>query len=65
MTTIAFPSRELPGLPSVVAEVPEGRGPVRVLGTTRAARPPRGEEFAPYVVVTVEQCPTPGSEECA
>jgi hypothetical protein len=63
MTTIAYPSRELSGLPSVVAEVPEGCAD-RVLGTTLAARPLREEEFAPKVV-TVEQCPTPGSEERA
>lgn len=56
MTTIAYPSRELPGLPSVVVEVPEGWEPVHVPGTTLAARLPRDGEFAPNGVLTVEQC---------
>lgn len=56
MTTIAYPSMEFPGLPSVAVDVPEGWEPVHVPGTTLAARLPREGEFAPNVVVTVEQC---------
>lgn len=56
MTTITYPSRELPGLSSAVVEVSGGRESVHVPGTPGAGRPQREGEFAPTVVVTVEQC---------
>lgn len=55
MTTITYPSRELPGLSSAVVEVSGGRESLHVPGTPRAGRPQCQGGFAP-TVVTVEKC---------
>ena len=56
MSTLAYPSADFPGQPSVALEVPEGWEPAHAPGTTMAARLPREGAFAPNVVVTIEQC---------
>jgi len=56
MSTLAYPSADFPGQPSVALEVPEGWEPAHAPGTTMAARLPREGSFAPNVVVTIEQC---------
>ena len=56
MSTLAYPSDDFPGQPSVALEVPEGWEPVRAPGTTMAARLPREAGFAPNVVVNIEPC---------
>lgn len=56
MSTLAYPSADFPGQPSVALEVPEGWEPVHAPGTTMAARLPREGAFAPNVVVNIEPC---------
>jgi hypothetical protein len=56
MSTLAYPSADFPGQPSVSFEVPEGWEPAHAPGTTMAARLPRAGAFAPNVVVSIEQC---------
>ena len=56
MTTLAYPSADFPGQPSVALEVPDGWEPAHAPGTTMAARLPREGAFAPNVVVTIEPC---------
>ncbi|GAA2740196.1 hypothetical protein GCM10009868_01460 [Terrabacter aerolatus] len=56
MTTLAYPSADFPGQPSVALEVPDGWEPAHAPGTTLAARLPRDGGFAPNVVVTIEPC---------
>jgi hypothetical protein len=56
MSTLAYPSDDFPGQPSVALEVPEGWEPVHAPGTTMAARLPREGAFAPNVVVNIEAC---------
>lgn len=55
MSTLAYPSPDFPGLPSVVLDVPDGWEPAHAPGTTMAARLPRDNGFAPNVVVSIEQ----------
>jgi hypothetical protein len=56
MSTLAYPSADFPGQPSVALEVPEGWEPVHAPGATMAARLPREGAFAPNVVVNIEPC---------
>jgi hypothetical protein len=56
MSTLAYPSADFPGQPSVALDVPEGWEPVHAPGTTMAARLPREGAFAPNVVVNIEPC---------
>ena len=56
MSTLAYPSADFPGQPSVALEVPEGWEPVHAPGTTMAARLPRADAFSPNVVVNIEPC---------
>ncbi|MGW5240531.1 hypothetical protein ACWEOW_16500 [Monashia sp. NPDC004114] len=56
MTTVAYPSADFPGLPSVALEVPEDWEPAHAPGTAIAAKLPREGAFAPNVVVSIEQC---------
>lgn len=56
MSTLAYPSPDFPGLPSVALDVPEGWEPAYAPGTTMAARLPRTNGFSPNVVVSIEQC---------
>ena len=56
MSTLAYPSADFPGQPSVSLEVPEGWEPAHAPGTTMAARLPREGDFAPNVVISIEQC---------
>lgn len=56
MSTLAYPSADFPGPPSVRLEVPDGWEPAHAPGTTLAARLPREGAFAPNVVVTIEPC---------
>lgn len=56
MTTLAYPSADFPGQPSVALEVPDGWEAAHAPGTTMAARLPRAGGFAPNVVVTIEPC---------
>lgn len=56
MSTLAYPSADFPGQPSVALEVPEGWEPVHAPGTTMAARLPRVDAFSPNVVVNIEPC---------
>ena len=56
MSTLAYPSADFPGQPSVALEVPDGWEPAHAPGTTMAARLPREGAFAPNVVVTIEPC---------
>jgi hypothetical protein len=56
MSTLAYPSADFPGQPSVALEVPEGWQPAHAPGTTMAARLPRDGAFAPNVFVRVERC---------
>jgi hypothetical protein len=56
MTTVAYPSADFPGLPSIALDVPEGWEPAHAPGTALAARLPREGAFAPNVVVSIEQC---------
>ena len=55
MSTLAYPSPDFPGLPSVALDVPEGWVPAYAPNTTLAARLPREAGFAPNVVVSIEQ----------
>ena len=56
MSTLAYPSADFPGQPSVALDVPEGWEPVHAPGTTMAARLPRDGAFAPNVVVNIAPC---------
>jgi hypothetical protein len=56
MSTLAYPSADFPGPPSVRLEVPDGWEPAHAPGTTLAARLPREGSFAPNVVVSIESC---------
>ncbi|TQM55143.1 hypothetical protein [Humibacillus xanthopallidus] len=56
MSTLAYPSPDFPGPPSVTLEVDDGWEPVHAPGTMLAARLPRDEGFCPNVVVTLEPC---------
>ncbi len=56
MSTLAYPSADFPGPPSVALEVPDGWEPAHAPGTTLAARLPRDGTFAPNVVVSIKQC---------
>src|SRR3954470_11598491 len=56
MPTLAYPSADFPGQPSVSLEVPDGWEPAHAPGTTLAARLPRDGVFAPNVVVRIEPC---------
>lgn len=63
MSTLAYPSRDFPGPPSVAVDVPEGWMPVHAPGTALAAKLPRAGGFDPNVVVSVEQCGADLTEE--
>jgi hypothetical protein len=56
MSTLAYPSADFPGHPSVALEVPDGWEPAHAPGTTLAARLPREGGFAPNVLVTIASC---------
>ncbi len=56
MSTLAYPSPDFPGLPSVALDVPDGWEPAYAPGTTMATRLPRADGFSPNVVVSIEQC---------
>lgn len=56
MSTLAYPSPDFPGPPSVTLEVGDDWEPVHAPGTTLAARLPRSEGFSPTVVITLEAC---------
>lgn len=56
MSTLAYPSADFPGQPSVALEVPDGWEPAHAPGTTMAARLPRDGGFAPNVLVTIASC---------
>jgi hypothetical protein len=56
MSTLAYPSPDFPGPPSLTLEVGDGWEPVHAPGTMLAARLPRPEGFSPTVVVTLERC---------
>ena len=56
MSTLAYPSPDFPGPPSVTLEVGDDWEPVHAPGTMLAARLPRPEGFSPTVVVTLEPC---------
>ncbi len=56
MSTLAYPSPDFPGPPSVTLEVGDDWEPVHAPGTMLAARLPRPEGFSPNVVVTLEPC---------
>jgi len=56
MSTLAYPSPDFPGPPSVSLDVPSGWVPAQVPGTNLAATLPREGAFAPNVVVSVESC---------
>jgi hypothetical protein len=62
MSTLAYPSPDFPGPPSVAIDVPEGWLPVHAPGTALAAKLPREGAFAPNVVGSIEQC-GPGTTE--
>lgn len=64
MSTLAYPSTDFPGPPSVAIEVPDGWLPVHAPGTALAAKQPREDAFAPNVVVSIEPCGSgPADEE--
>jgi hypothetical protein len=63
MSTLAYPSRDFPGPPSVAVDVPEGWLPVHAPGTALAAKLPREDGFDPNVVVSIEQCGADFTEE--
>jgi hypothetical protein len=63
MSTLAYPSRDFPGPPSVAVDVPEGWMPVHAPGTALAAKLPREGGFDPNVVVSIEQCGADLTEE--
>ena len=56
MSTLAYPSPDFPGLPSVALDIPDGWEPAHAPGTTMAAKLPREGAFSPNVVVSIEQC---------
>jgi hypothetical protein len=56
MSTLAYPSADFPGQPSVALHVPDGWEPAHAPGTTMAARLPREGSFAPNIVVSIEPC---------
>ena len=56
MSTLAYPSPDFPGPPSVTLEVGDDWEPVHAPGTMLTARLPRAEGFSPNVVVTLEPC---------
>jgi len=63
MSTLAYPSRDFPGPPSVAVDVPEGWIPVHAPGTALAAKLPREGAFDPNVVVSIDQCGADLTEE--
>ena len=63
MSTLAYPSRDFPGPPSVAVDVPEDWIPVHAPGTALAAKLPREGGFDPNVIVSIEQCGAALTEE--
>ena len=55
MSTLAYPSPDFPGPPSVALEVGDDWEPVHAPGTTLAPAAARG--LQPHVVVTIERAP--------